>query len=134
QLRLPDSRALVGAEDERAVPNDRAARGEPELILLQVRFIRGEKVARIERLVPEVLPQRSMESIRAGAGRRDEQAASKPPILRAEVAGHHLEFLEGVRGRQIEECILQQALVRGAVEADFVFSVASAANDDRRTA
>ena len=126
ELRLPDARALIRAEHEGAIADDRAAEREAELVLLEVGLADREKVAGVEFGVAQIFPERTVNLVGAGARGGHKQASAEASILGAEVAGHHFEFLQRVRRGQVEDGILQHALVLGSVEADFVLGIAPA--------
>ena len=134
ELRLADTRALVGSEDESAVADHRTARREPKLVLLKIGFIRREEVARVEGLVAQIFPCRSVDLVRAGARGRHEETTPEAPVFRAEIAGQDFEFLNGVGRRQIKDIVLERVFVRRAVETDLILCVAAAGDDHRRSA
>ena len=76
--------------------DDRSAGGKSELVLFQIGPVHGEEIARIQRPVAQVLPNGRVELVAPGTGRYDEQATSETAVLRAEIAGQNLEFLNRV--------------------------------------
>ncbi len=111
---LPE--AFVVGEEERAVPDDRPAEHETELVPDQLRLHavgRLEEPDRVERVVAVELPERAAERVGAAAHRRVDDGAAGAAELGAEVVGLHLELLDRV-GRHLHE-LVREALVAGAV-------------------
>src|SRR5260370_42539167 len=93
--RLPQS--FVGAEDKRAIANDRAAAGAAKLILSKGRLGRtraiGKEIVGVQFVMAQEFPHIAVEFV--GAGLRHDRgepaaSASEPP---ARSVGNHLEFL-----------------------------------------
>src|SRR4029077_14223585 len=68
-VRVADARALIIPKKERTVLDDRASEGKTELVLLAGGLFRTgciEEIAGIKFLVPQVLPNTSVERVCAG--------------------------------------------------------------------
>ena len=91
-----NAQPLIGAEEERLVPDDRAARGGAELILPQRRDRGLEEIARVQNVVAQEFEHRAVKLVRAGFRHHVEHRAAVASELRAEVAGDEAEFLHRV--------------------------------------
>ena len=97
--------AIVGAEEEDAVPLDGSAEGEAELVLVLLRARRREESAGVENRVAEVLVRRAVELVRAGLDRVVLRAL--PVELDRLAAGLHLELLDRIdRDRELQRAAL----------------------------
>ena len=95
---LPDPRALVTAEIEHPVLDERAAEGRSVLVLPErgLRAPAVEEVVGIEHLVAEKLERRPVDVVGSGLCCHLDDGATSAAELRAVVVGFHLEFLDGV--------------------------------------
>src|SRR5439155_23881984 len=134
QLRLANSEPLVGTEIEGAVLDGRASHRETELVLFKIRLVRGEEVSGVQFLIAQILPERAVKLVGTPASYSHKHATAVSPVLRAVIAGQHLEFLQGVGRGKVQGGIVSQVLLRGTVKAEFVLGVPSAGDRNRRPA
>ena len=88
------ARALVRAEEEELVFDDRPADSAAELVALQRVLFGREEVARVQGAVAQELERAAVQFVRARLGHHVDDAATRVSVLRAEVARLQAEFLE----------------------------------------
>ncbi len=121
---LVDLRALVGAEEEEAIGDDRAAKRAAELVALQAvvaplaggRIDGAERVRGVELVVAEELEQVGVKEVRARLGRDVDRRAGVEAVLRVLRAGLDAELLQRVGERQRQVEVVVGVVVQRAVE------------------
>src|SRR5262249_33867378 len=104
---------------------DRAAQGNPELVLLVGRLGAVKVVPSIQLIVAQELVDVSVELIGAGLDAGVENGAISPSELRAVGIGLHLEFLQSIHGRLnnvtgVVQQIRQIRVIVDAIQQDVV--------------
>src|SRR5207247_10609776 len=96
-------RALIAAEKERAIVDDRTARRAAELVIAQRWFGQaaalGEEIVGLETFVAKELETRAVDGVRAGLDDHADHAACRASVFGAVIRGLHLELLNRVDGR-----------------------------------
>ena len=110
------AQALVVAEEERLVAQQRSAERAAELMGVERRLGRREEVPRVERLVAVVLEQRSAELVGAGADAQVDDRAAEHAELGGRVVRLDLEFLQRFEWRRDVHEGVERLVVRHAVE------------------
>src|SRR5262249_11832931 len=111
--------SLVVAEEEQAILDNRPADGSAKLVALQQRLFEGRRALPedvpngVQIGVAQKLVRRAMELVPAGAGRRADDGATSPPVLRAVVIGDDLKLRHGI-GRWLRD-LIGESLIAGAV-------------------
>ena len=90
---------LVPAEEERAVPYERSARGGAELILLQGFDLLGEEVPRVEKVVPQELVYGTVELVAAGPRDHAGHGPARAAVLGRRGVRQDAELGDGIDGR-----------------------------------
>src|SRR5579859_4859777 len=97
---LAQPKALVSAEEEQLVVNDRPSPVDAKLILGKGRTLYAisvvEEIVCVQHLVANELVKRTVVLVRARFGREVDNSAGKPAIFRTQVVGLDFEFLDGV--------------------------------------
>src|SRR3954471_2235515 len=114
------SETLVVSEEERLVLHDRAAEPSAELILFQRLRLACEVVRRIERIVPQELPQRAVQLVRAGT--RDDVGGRSQSVseLGIRVVGQDLELDDGINRRLENEASVHPVEVIRTIDQETV--------------
>ena len=110
------AQALVVAEEERLVAQQRSAERAAELMRVERRLGRREEVARVERLVAVVLEQRAAELVGARADAQVDDGAAEHAELGGRVVRLDLEFLQRFEWRRDVHERVERLVVGHAVE------------------
>ena len=109
-------RALVGAEEERPVLDDRAAERAAELLAVQAVVDAGrEEVVGVHRRIAQVAEAEAAEIVGARAGDGVDDRAGVAPVLGAEGVGLDRELLQGVGIGHRVRAVAVVVVVRPAV-------------------
>ena len=137
--RLPQ--ALVVAEEERLVLDDRAADDAAELVAVELRLAgrRLEESGRVHARVAQELPAAAVERVGAAAVVDVDRRAGRAAVLGAHVVGDDLELADRVRRRLhhlVREALVARAVgvVVDAVDQEVVEGAAQAVDVERALA
>ena len=139
RVRLPEAfpDALVGGEEERPIPEDRAAGGEAELVAVEVglrQIVLGcLPTPGVQLFVPMELEERSVKRVRAGLGRGVHDRSGMPAVLRAERVRQHLELADGLHAEHVPRCaagLVELIVHHRAVEREQVLRIARTIHAD----
>ena len=129
------ARALVGAEEERLVAEDRAADRGPELVERLRRRDRREVVAGVQRVAAEVLPDAAAQIVGARARLHVDHRAVAAAELGGEVQGLDLHLLDRLQRRHDRRLAgVVRVGVHRPVEDVVVAAIAVAVDRDHRRA
>jgi hypothetical protein len=116
--RAANARALIAAEIEQLVLDDRAAHGSAELVALQ-RILHGsEELPGIHCAVAQEIEHRSVDLVGTGTGDDVDHAAAGIAELRREIARLQIEFLHRIRVRERQARVQVGVVMAGAVELE----------------
>ena len=100
---LAQPKTLIAAEVEQLVLENRSSDVAPKLVLRKGRardtISVVEEVIGVQHLVAYEFVERTMDLVGSRLGRKVDDSAGKPAVLWPQVVGLHLEFLDGVLGR-----------------------------------
>ena len=126
--------ALIAAEQEQLVLDDRRAERAAELIAVQAVALRREEVARVETVVAEELEGVAVHFVRSRLGHQVHRRCGVMPVPRRQRARLHLELLQRVGKRRRQVQVVERIVVRAAVHdvGDAVRLAAGDRDRDRR--
>ena len=130
--------ALVAAEEEQLVTDDRTTERPPELIphetivgSLAVGSDRREAAGGVEAVMAREFERAAGEAVRAGFRHGIDRCAGMHPAFSGQPAGGHLKFLERIRERKREIPVVVHIVVQGAVQCEAHTGAETTRNRDR---
>ena len=129
---LAQPKTLIAAEVEQLVLENRSSDVAPKLVLRKGRardtISVVEEVIGVQHLVAYEFVDRTMDLVRSRLGRKVDDSAGKPAVLRPQVVGLHLEFLDGVLGRNNGNYIQVRSIRRYTINQNLALTGLASAN------
>ena len=130
--------ALIASEEERLVPDDRAAERAAELVLAGLGLLFGgrqEVGPRLQRLVVEVLERRAAKHVGAALDQHVGRHPARQSLIGVERAGGHADRFDRLERRDVGGDVRQPEVVRDrALDADRVRVARRAVRAERQAA